>query len=46
VISVSRRASMIVPGIWTLPPRSMIRKMHQVTSWPIGPGSPLTSTAG
>ena len=44
VISVSRRASMAVPGIWTLPPSSMIRNMHQVTSWRIGPGSALTST--
>jgi len=44
-ISVSRRASMTVPGIWTLPPSSMIWNMHQVTSWRIGPGRALTSTA-
>ena len=44
VISASRRTSMTVPGIWTLLPSSMIRNMHQVTSWRIGPGRALTST--
>ena len=46
VISVSRRTSMTVPGIWTLPPSSMIRNMHQVTSRRIGPGRALTSATG
>ena len=36
--SPSRRTSMLRPGVGIVPPRSMIRKMHQATSRRIGSG--------